>query len=128
MSSFPDCANCGLPWAKHNALAPCPIAHPARRPPTYYERPISSRSFLEQVKEELKRARAKFPSSRHSMTALMEEVGELAKAMLDESPERVYAEAVQVAAMAARVAEEGDPTHAEYRAERGIHPHPRSAQ
>lgn len=128
MSGFPDCANCRLPWAQHAPHAPCPTSRPGRGTLTYYAKPLRPRPFLEQVAAELKRARTKFPSSRHSMTALMEEVGELAKAMLDESPERVYAEAVQVAAMAARVAEEGDPTHAAYRAERGIHPHPRSAQ
>lgn len=44
------------------------------------------------------------------MTALTEEVGELAKALLDESDQRVYEEAVQVAVMALRVATEGDPS------------------
>lgn len=42
------------------------------------------------------------------MCALTEEVGEVAKALLDESPDRVYEEAVQVAVMAMRLATEGD--------------------
>lgn len=54
------------------------------------------------------------------MAALTEEVGELAKALLSEPWERVVAEAVQVAAMAIRVAEEGDSTFAEYRARQGL--------
>ena len=44
------------------------------------------------------------------MTALTEEVGELAKAIMDEGSHRVWKEAVQVAAMALRVAVEGDPS------------------
>lgn len=66
--------------------------------------------FLAEVAAEVGRARTKFPSPAGSMVALMEEVGELARAMLDEPAARVRAEAVQVAAMAMRVAEEGDPT------------------
>lgn len=55
-------------------------------------------------------ARAKFKSPSGLMTALTEEVGELAKAMLDESWDDVVAEARQVAAMSIRIAEECDPT------------------
>lgn len=66
--------------------------------------------FTARVAAELQAARSKFPSSTKSMCALTEEVGELAKALLDESWERVQAEAVQVAAMAQRVATEGDDT------------------
>lgn len=72
-------------------------------------------AFFAEVAQELARARSKFPNSWGSMTALTEEVGELAKAMLDESPERVHAEAVQVAVMACRVACEGDSTLTELR-------------
>lgn len=64
-------------------------------------------------------AKAKFPSSEGSMTALMEEVGELAKAYLDEPRENIYNEAVQVASMVIRVALEGDPTLEDYRKKRG---------
>lgn len=63
-------------------------------------------------------ARAKFPSSEGAVVALMEEVGELAKAMMDESIDRVWAEAVQVACMACRVAVEMDPTLDAIRARR----------
>lgn len=63
---------------------------------------------LHRIIREVLSARAKFPDSTASMTALTEEVGELAKAMLEEPWQRVVAEAVQVAAMAIRVATEGD--------------------
>jgi hypothetical protein len=52
------------------------------------------------VSLEVQSARQSFPDSRRSMTALVEEVGELAKALLDETPERATEEAIQVAAMA----------------------------
>lgn len=66
--------------------------------------------FLEDVRVEVERATTKFPSPDGVMCALTEEVGELAKAMMDEPRHRVRAEAIQVAAMAARAAIEGDPT------------------
>ena len=73
-------------------------------------------AFLCEVEREILRAQAKFPSSDACLAALTEETGELAKAMLDESVSRIYAEAVQVATMAARCALEGDPSLARYRA------------
>lgn len=76
------------------------------------------RMFLRDVERELSRARDKFPSSEGCMTALTEEVGELAKAMLDEPGERIYKEAVQTAVMAARVALEGDRSLENYRINR----------
>ena len=65
------------------------------------------------IMNELARARKKFPGNKHQNTALAEEVGELSKALLeletDEATHQdVYDEAVQVAAMAIRVATEGD--------------------
>jgi len=72
-------------------------------------------AFVDDVLAELRRARKKFPNSTASMTALTEEVGELARAMLGESQQRIYQEAVQVAGMAARVALDGDPTLIVYR-------------
>jgi hypothetical protein len=68
------------------------------------------RQFAIWMAREVTRARKKFPRPDALMTALTEEVGELAKAMLDEPSVRVVAEAIQVAAMACRVAMEGDPT------------------
>jgi hypothetical protein len=70
-------------------------------------------NFLYCLDAELRYAQAKFPKTENCMVALTEEVGELAKALLDHSygkgeAKDVYAEAVQVAAMAMRVALEGD--------------------
>lgn len=76
--------------------------------------------FMERVREELARARAKYPGNVLMLAALTEELGELAEAvgdaelLLPYSPGRegaelaVHEEAVQVAAMACRVATEGD--------------------
>lgn len=69
---------------------------------------ISDIGFSAEVKLELQRARKKFPGTAVTMIALTEEVGELAKALLDESAERITEEAIQVAVMAQRVATEGD--------------------
>ncbi len=71
---------------------------------------MSTQRFIQEVVAELGRARAKFPSPDGLMCALTEETGEVAKALLDEPWENVRAECVQVAAMALRVALEGDPT------------------
>jgi hypothetical protein len=76
--------------------------------------------ILQLVQLELMRARQKFPQSEHSMAALTEEIGELAKALLDEPLQRVQAEAVQVAVMAIRVATEGDPSFFNIRNRKGL--------
>lgn len=76
--------------------------------------------FFADVAREVDRARAKFPKPDALLTALTEEVGEVAKAMLDESAAHVRAEAIQVAAMALRLALEGDPTLDELRKSRGL--------
>ena len=68
------------------------------------------RTFLDKAYEEVLRARKKFPSSEGSVAALMEEVGELSQAMMEKPWDEVVAEALQVAAMACRVAIEGDPS------------------
>lgn len=63
---------------------------------------------------ELKRARAKFPGNRFLLAALTEEVGELAQALLQrKSKEEILREAVQVACVAIRIAEEGDGSFAD---------------
>jgi hypothetical protein len=64
------------------------------------------------IDAELGYARRRFPGSNLNFPALVEEVGELAQALLDHSFGKkpaadVYAEAIQVAVMAIRVAEEG---------------------
>lgn len=81
-----------------------PFVYPNRKETTYYC-----------LDAEIDRARHKFPDTTFLLAALMEEVGELAQALIDHSkgkqpPENVYAEAIQVAAMAIRIAEEGDPS------------------
>lgn len=74
---------------------------------------VPTGDFLTDVHAELARARKKFPLSNCSLAALTEEVGELAQACLKVragvwDKKRIYDEAVQVAAMACRVAVEGD--------------------
>lgn len=64
------------------------------------------------IDSELSFARHHFPGNSMMLAALMEEVGELAQALIDHSrgkvpSSKVYGEAVQVATMAIRVAEEG---------------------
>ena len=59
---------------------------------------------------EVDRARAKFPSRRFRLAALVEEVGELAEAIVARDSVRIHREAIQVATCAMRIAEEGDET------------------
>lgn len=80
--------------------------------------------FLEEVRAEFVRATTKFPNPVGSMCALTEEVGELAKAVMDEPSANARKEAVQVATMAARVAIQGDPSLDVIRAKRGVDNHP----
>lgn len=66
------------------------------------------------IRGELQAARKQFPRTTHMLAALMEEVGELAQAMMEhdvdgsQTTAQVLREAVQVATMAIRVATEGD--------------------
>jgi hypothetical protein len=83
-------------------------------PPVDEAEPSTS-AFLCEVEAELARARFKFPSPFGCLAALTEEVGEVAQAVLKHAAgkggkQHIYEEAVQVAAMAARVATEGDPS------------------
>lgn len=75
--------------------------------------------FIDQVFAEVERARAKWPGNRVQLAAFTEEVGEAAKALLHHDYEpspaglcanraEVWKELVQAAAMAVRVATEGD--------------------
>lgn len=70
--------------------------------------------FLADVKAEVERARKLFPGpNNHQTLAFAEEAGELVQAVLDRhygkaGDAEVYAEAVQAAAMAARVVLDGD--------------------
>lgn len=93
---------------------------------TFFSITLSKRSadptdlFMEEVRAELKRARAKFPGDRIMTIALAEEFGELCKAVLDEDAAAVRKEAVQTAVMAARVAIDGDGSVREWRAAKGL--------
>lgn len=79
-------------------------------------------AFLDDVRAELIRARAKFPGDRIMTIALAEEFGELAKAVLDEPAANVRKEAVQTAVMAARIVLDGDGSVNEWRAAKGLDP------
>ena len=65
--------------------------------------------FSNDLVQEIRRATDKFPHNHHLSAALMEEVGELSKALLEnEGPGRIREEAIHVACVAARIAIEGD--------------------
>jgi len=80
--------------------------------------------FMADAITELERARRKFPSSELSAIALMEEVGEVSRALLQEPSSHVRAECVQVAVMAIRLALEGDPSISPHRARSKLDVHP----
>lgn len=63
---------------------------------------------LDKIYDELGHARQKFPDNTHLTVALMEEVGEMAKEILEGHWDRARYEASQVAAVAIRIIEEGD--------------------
>ena len=79
-------------------------------------------ALLNEILAELARARRKFPGDNVTMLALMEEVGELAKATFEEPRANVRKEAVQVAVMAIRVILDGDHTLDAWRAAKGLDP------
>lgn len=62
------------------------------------------------VDAEVVRGRAKFPGNRHMLAALVEEVGEVAERLACGDREGAAREAIQVACVAVRIAEEGDAT------------------
>lgn len=65
--------------------------------------------LAQEINAELDRSRAKFPGNQNMTVALMEEVGELARAQLESLPiSAVRAEAIQVIAAALRILFEGD--------------------
>ena len=71
--------------------------------------PGISPATSEALDQEVCRTRNKFPDNKHLLAALVEEVGELAEALIKgEGAERIKAEALQVAAVAVRIIEEGD--------------------
>lgn len=86
---------------------------------------LDAQEFLREVGYEAERAYDKFPSSDMVCLALMEEVGELAQAVMERertlrsfdardykwTRAHIRKEAIQVAAMAMRIAVEGDPRY-----------------
>ena len=83
-------------------------------------KPPDIAAFVAAVAGEIPRARGLFPDPRGLVAALLEETGELARALLEETPARVFAEAAQVAAVAGRLALEGDPGLDPIRQARGL--------
>jgi NTP pyrophosphatase (non-canonical NTP hydrolase) len=85
----------------------------------FYEYSNTFFKFASDMYDEQKRATDKFPKPNRLLGALMEEVGELAQALLKiqeaphelEWPENVYKEAIQVAAVAYRLAVQGEPDY-----------------
>ena len=71
---------------------------------------------LDFLSEEIERARSKFPTNKLLLAALMEEVGELSKALIENEPaQNVITEAIQVACVAIRIAEEGESSFPEFK-------------
>lgn len=81
---------------------------------------VDEADFLHDVSLELERARAKFPGDNVTFCALVEEVGELSKALFEEPRENVRKEAIQVAVMAMRIVFDGDSTLTDWRRSKGL--------
>lgn len=87
-----------------------------------------TQNAFDDLSTELRRARREWPDNGHLLAALMEEVGELSQAMLQQQHEpskgitadKIYMEAIQVAVMALRVCTEGDSTFPIYRPMEGF--------
>lgn len=88
---------------------------------TYYRGKRNRETELcDEILAELGRARDKFPGDNVTLAALMEEVGELAKATFEEPRANVRKEAVQVAVMAMRMVLDGDCTFDDWRTSKGL--------
>lgn len=75
---------------------------------------------MNEILAELTRAREKFPGKNVTFAALVEEVGEVATAIFEESRGNVRKEAIQVAVMACRLILDGDETYEPWRKEKGL--------
>ncbi|MDR5170699.1 hypothetical protein IHQ56_02600 [Methylobacillus flagellatus] len=78
------------------------------------------RKFLDDVHQELERARSKFPGDNITGLALAEEFGEVIKAALEEPAANVRKEAIQTAVMAARLVLDGDSSLVYWRKRQGL--------
>jgi NTP pyrophosphatase (non-canonical NTP hydrolase) len=74
--------------------------------------------LMNDIQNEVKRARELFPANSEMLEALMEEVGEVAKAIMEHKRKKkgvtdreVYNEIVQLGAMVIRLGTEGDKDH-----------------
>lgn len=66
-------------------------------------------AFFDDVRLEHAHAVTKYPAPNKNLAALVEEVGEVARALLENKPrEQLYNECVQVATMAVRIAMEAE--------------------
>lgn len=83
-------------WAAGTYDAPAPVVRETME------------DTFDKIRAELVHARTKFPYATHLTVALMGEVGELAKDILEGNWELARVEAAQVAAVAIRIIEEGD--------------------
>lgn len=83
------------------------MGYPIDRGFGYHESPRPE--SVEDLAEEMVRAREKFPGNDHLTVALGEEYGELCQAQLQrKGREQIRKEALQVACIAMRIYEEGD--------------------
>jgi hypothetical protein len=71
--------------------------------------------IVAEILAEVTRARSLFPGANATNAALVEEVGEVSKALMFEPWSYVRKECIQVATMAIRLALEGDATFTEWR-------------
>lgn len=81
---------------------------------------MNDQEFAAAVAEEIQRARRLFPGAEATSAAMIEEVGEVCKALMYEPWDALVKECVQVAAMAQRLATEGDDTMRRFR-EKHVH-------
>lgn len=76
---------------------------------------MSEQEFMQAVLREVERARTIFPGANATNCALVEEIGEVSKALMYEPWDALTKEAVQAAAMRCRLVTEGDSTMREFR-------------
>lgn len=104
--NLPCCTECGSSIELCTCMNPDGIAYGRLNSP--------DGQVIRMIRDEIAAARAAFPTDVHRLAALGEEHGELCQALMQHdlglgtTTQQVLREAVQVAAMAIRVATEGD--------------------